>query len=148
MVKLWFHFSLQNGLGRGGNVVLHQLKMPYCSKYFQDFSDEHAGMKQKSSLDSSCHVVSYYQLFQQWDSSLLTQDFSRKISNLQQEGIIILFFKRGYARDLPCHCTCVIPRKGKEPVHFLSSNAVILFLSAICCTLSSSLVIRSCLSCD
>lgn len=45
---LWFRFSLQNS--RGGSVMLHHLMMPYCSKYFQDFSDEHVGTKQKSSF--------------------------------------------------------------------------------------------------
>ena len=64
VVMLCFHFFLRNGLSRGGNVMLHHLKMPYCNKYFQHFSDEYVGMTQKSSFgffmscDFSLSIVS------------------------------------------------------------------------------------------
>lgn len=146
---LWFRFSLQNRLSREGNVRLHHLKMPYCSKYFWDFSDEHVGMKQKHRFrifllcSFSLSIVSNL-----WVSFLNLRFFKKKIQPSERRRENSYLFKCGYVRDLSSHCSCVmcdlwsIPRKWKEVVCCLSSNIIILFLSGMCCTLSCSVVMN------
>lgn len=82
--------------------MLHHLKITYCSKYFQEFSDVHAGMKQKSSFryflscDFSLSVVSNLEVI-----FINLRLFKKKISAFSKTGEQYVLFKCGYTRELP-----------------------------------------------
>lgn len=82
--------------------MLHHLKVTNCSKYFQEFSDEHVEVKQKSTFryfvpcNFSLSVVSNLEVI-----FINVRFLEKKISAFSKKGEQYILFKYGYTRELP-----------------------------------------------
>lgn len=98
---MWLHFSLQNGLSRERNFMLHLLKMPYCSKCFQD-----SGWACRSKTKSSFRFFMVFSFSVSIASNVEViffklRFFKKESVSLQQEGRILQFLQLWLCQGSP-----------------------------------------------